>query len=213
METSSRIYPNVHIGKDVLIGDFVILGHPPRGAEPGELPTVIGDHCIIRSHTVIYAGSRLGNNVQTGHGVTIREHSTTGDDVSIGSGTAIEHYVTIGNNVRFHGQNVIGEYTVIEDDCWIGPHVSITNVLHPRCPKAKKCIKGATLKRGAKVGANATLIPGITIGEMALVGAGSVVVEDVPPRTVVVGNPARVIKRIEDLECPFGLVEHPYEPD
>lgn len=210
METIHRIYPNVHIGKNVQIGDFVILGHPPRGAAPGELPTVIGDNCILRSHTVIYAGSRLGNNVQTGHGVTIREHSTIGDDVSIGSGTAIEHYVTVGNNVRFHGQNVIGEYTTIEDDCWIGPHVSITNVLHPRCPKAKECIKGATIKRGAKVGANATLTPAITIGEMALVGAGSVVVEDVPPRTVVVGNPARVIKRIEELECPYGLMDHPY---
>ena len=211
MQTTHVIYPNVHIGHGVQIGDFVILGHPPRWAAPGELPLVIGDNCIIRSHTVIYAGSRLGHNVQTGHGVTIREHSTIGNDVSIGSRTAIEHYVTVGNNVRFHGHNLISEHTVIEDDCWVGPHTCITNVLHPRCPKAKECIKGATLKRGAKVGGNTTLAPDVTIGEMALVGAGSVVLEDVPPRMVVVGNPARVIKRIEELECPYGLMEHPYE--
>jgi len=209
--TTHVIYPNVSIGQGAEIGDFVILGHPPLGAAPGELPLVIGDHCIIRSHTVIYAGSRLGCNVQTGHGVTIREHSTVGDDVSIGSGTAIEHYVTIGSNVRFHGHNLISEYTVIEDECWVGPHACITNVLHPRCPRAKECIKGATLRRGAKVGGNATLAPAVTIGEMALVGAGAVVLHDVPARAVVVGNPARVIKQIDELECPYGLLERPYE--
>lgn len=210
METTYKIYPQVHIGENVQIGDFVILGHPPRGAAPGELPTVIGDHCVIRSHTVIYAGCRLGNGVQTGHGVLIREHNDIGDDVSIGSHTVVEHHVRIGREVRIHSNAFLPEYTVLEEGCWIGPCVSITNVLHPRCPKARQCIKGATIKRGAKVGANATLTPDITIGEMALVGAGSVVVEDVPPRAVVVGNPARVIRQIEQLECPYGLMEHPY---
>ncbi|MDH7484979.1 MAG: DapH/DapD/GlmU-related protein [Anaerolineae bacterium] len=210
METTYKIYPQVQMGKNVQIGDFVILGHPPRGAAPGELPTVIGDQCIIRSHTVIYAGNRLGKRVQTGHGVLIREYNDIGDDVSIGSHTVVEHHVRIGRGVRIHSNVFVPEYTVLEEECWIGPCVSITNVLHPRCPQAKECIKGATIKRGAKVGANVTLMPDITIGEMALVGAGSVVVEDVPPRAVVVGNPARVIRQIEQLECPYGLMEHPY---
>jgi len=205
------IHPNVHLGQNVEIGEFVILGHPPRGAMPGDLPLVIGDNCVIRSHTVIYAGSRLGSNVQTGHGVTVREHSVIGDSVSIGGGTAIEHHVTVGNNVRMHGHNLISEYTDIGDDCWLGPHACITNVLHPRCSKAKECIKGATLERGAKVGGNTTLAPDITIGEMALVGAGSVVLEDVPARAVAVGNPARVVKHIGELECPYGLMDQPYE--
>ena len=211
MEITYKIYPHVHIGENVQIGDFVILGHPPRGAAPGELPTVIGDHCIIRSHTVIYAGGRLGSNVQTGHGVLIREDSEIGDNVSIGSHTVVEHHVHIGHGVRIHSNAFVPEHTVLEEDCWIGPGVSITNVRHPLCPRAKECSKGATIKRGAKVGANVTLTPDVTIGEMALVGAGSVVVEDVPPRAVVVGNPARVIGHIEELECPYGLMERPYE--
>ena len=211
MEITYKIYPHVHIGENVQIGDFVILGHPPRGAAPGELPTVIGDHCIIRSHTVIYAGGRLGSNVQTGHGVLIREDSEIGDNVSIGSHTVVEHHVHIGHGVRIHSNAFVPEHTVLEEDCWIGPGVSITNVRHPLCPRAKECSKGATIQRGAKVGANVTLTPDVTIGEMALVGAGSVVVEDVPPRAVVVGNPARVIGHIEELECPYGLMERPYE--
>ncbi len=208
--TTYRIYPNVHLGENVQIGDFAIIGHPPRGKEPGELPTVIGDNAVIRAHAVIYAGTVIGHNFQTGHGVTVREGTEIGDDVSIGSYTTVEHCNKIGNNVRFHGLNVIGEYTVIEDDCWIGPHVSITNVLHPRCPKKSECIKGPTIKRGAKVCANVTLTPAVTIGENALVGAGAVVVEDVPPGAVVVGNPARVIKTIDELECPYDLIEKPY---
>ena len=211
MNASHIIHPNVRVGTNVEIGHYVILGHPPIGSVSGELPLVIGDNCVIRSHTVIYAGGSLGSGVQTGHGVTIREHTTIGDDVSIGGGTAIEHHVTVGNNTRFHAHNLISEFTVIEDDCWIGPHACITNVLHPRCPKGKECVKGATIRRGAKVGGNTTLAPDIEIGEMALVGAGSVVLDDVAPRAVVVGNPAREVKQIGDLVCPYGLVDRPYE--
>lgn len=211
MSDPYTIYPNVQLGRDVEIGPYVVLGMPPRGASPGEMPLVIGDRCVIRSHSVVYAGTTIGNDVQTGHGVTIREHTHIGNQVSIGTYTSIEHYVTIGNNVRFHGHNLVSEYTVIEDDCWMGPHACVTNVLHPRCPRAKECIKGATLRRGAIVGGNTTLAPDIVIGERALVGAGSVVLVDVPARGVVVGNPARLLKSIDELECPYGLMEHPYE--
>jgi acetyltransferase-like isoleucine patch superfamily enzyme len=172
---------------------------------------VIGDNAVIRSHTVIYAGTVIGHNFQTGHRATIREGNQIGDDVSVGTGVTIDNDCKIGNDVRFRGHDLIGEHTVIEDGCWIGPHVAITNALHPRCPKAKECMKGPTLKRGAKIGANSTLLPDITIGEMALVGAGSVVADDVPPRAVVVGNPAKVVKTIDELECPYELMERPYK--
>jgi acetyltransferase-like isoleucine patch superfamily enzyme len=210
-QVTYRLYPNVQLGKNAQIGDYVLIGHPPRGKKPGELPVVIGDNAVIRSHTVIYAGTVIGHNFQTGHRATIREGNQIGDDVSVGTGVTIDNDCKIGNDVRFRGHDLIGEYTVIEDGCWIGPHVAITNALHPRCPKAKECMKGPTLKRGAKIGANSTLLPDITIGEMALVGAGSVVADDVPPRAVVVGNPARVVKTIDELECPYGLIERPYE--
>lgn len=210
-QVTYRLYPNVQLGKNAQIGDFVIIGHPPRGRKPGELPVVIGDNAIIRSHTVIYAGTVIGHNFQTGHGVMIREGNQIGDEVSIGTQSVVEYGVKIGNKVRLHSQVFVPEYSVLEDGCWLGPNVVLTNALHPLCPKAKKCMKGPTLKRGAKIGANATLLPDITVGEMALVGAGSVVTEDVPPRAVVVGNPARVVKTIDELECPYGLIERPYE--
>ncbi|NOZ30317.1 MAG: transferase [Chloroflexi bacterium] len=206
----ARILPGVEIGEGTRVEDFVILGQPPHGSDPGTETTVIGKEGIIRSHTVIYAGNRIGDHFQTGHGVMIRERNTIGDRVSIGTGSVVEHHVTIGNRVRIHSQAFIPEYSTLEDDCWIGPNVVLTNALHPLCPKAKACLKGATIRRGAKIGANATILPDVVIGEGALVGAGAVVVEDVPPYTVVVGNPARVVKRVSELDCPYGLIDHPY---
>lgn len=212
METSlTRIYPNVHLGENVEIGDFVVIGQPPRGRAPGELPTIIGDGAVIRSHTVIYAGNRIGQRFQTGHGALLREENEVGDDVSIGSGSVVEHHVRIGNGVRIHSQAFVPEYSTLEDGCWLGPRVALTNVLHPLCPKAKVCLRGPTIKRGAKIGANATILPDLVVGEGALVGAGAVVVKDVPPHTVVAGNPAKPIKGTAALTCPYDLIEHPYE--
>lgn len=204
------IYPNVTLGDNAFISDFVIIGFPPRGAEPGEFETIIGSNAIIRSHTIIYAGNRIGKNFQTGHNVMIRELNEIGDDVSVGTATVIEHHVKIGNRVRIHSQAFIPEFTILEDECWIGPNVVITNALHPLCPKAKECLRGPRIHRGAKVGANATLLPDIDIGEFSLIGAGAVVVKDVPPYKVVAGNPAKVIKDVRELECPYGLIDKPY---
>jgi acetyltransferase-like isoleucine patch superfamily enzyme len=206
-----RIFANVDLGDGVQVGDFCIIGQPPRGKQDGELPTVIGAGSVIRSHTVIYAGNVIGERFATGHGVMIREENRIGDDVSIGSHTVVEHHVRIGNGVRIHSQAFIPEHSVLEEGCWIGPNVVLTNALHPLCPKAKECLKGATVQRGAKIGANATLLPDITIGHDALVGAGSVVIDDVPPGAVVAGNPAKVIKHISDLDCPYDLLDRPYD--
>ncbi len=198
--SSPIIHPNVYLGANATIGEFAIVGEPPRGKEPGELETVLGDNAVIRSHTVIYAGNRIGDDFQTGHGALVREENIIGDHVSIGSHSIVEHHVTIGNGVRLHSNVFVPEYTVLEDDCWLGPHVVITNARYPRSRNVKEQLKGATIKRRARIGANATLLPGVTIGENALVGAGAVVVEDVPDNAVVVGNPARVIKQISDID-------------
>ncbi|MCS7221192.1 MAG: N-acetyltransferase [Anaerolineae bacterium] len=113
--------------------------------------------------------------------------------------------------MRIHSQAFVPEYSILEDGCWLGPNVVLTNALHPLCPKVKQCLKGPTIKRGAKIGANATILPDITIGEGALVGAGAVVTQDVPPYAVVAGNPARVIKHVRELTCPYDLIDRPYE--
>ncbi len=193
------IHPNVELGKNCIVEDFAIIGAPPRGAEPGELETVIGDNAVIRSHTVIYAGNKIGRNFETGNKANVRELNEIGDNVSIGTLSVVEHHVKIGNGVRIHTQAFVPEFTVLEDDSWIGPHVVITNAKYPRSPRVKDELKGVTVKRNAKVGANATILPGLTIGANALIGAGAVVTKDVPDGSVAAGNPAKVIKQIENL--------------
>ena len=197
-----KIYPNVSIGKNAVIEEFVIIGVPPRGKKPGELPTIIGDDAIIRSHTVIYAGNRIGNGFQTGHHVLVREENEMGNQVSIGTASVVEHHIKIGSNVRIHSQAFVPEMSILEDGAWIGPNAVITNAAYPLSPNVKNELKGAIVRKNAKIGANATLLPGITIGENALVGAGAVVTKDVPPNKVVAGNPAKVINDVSNL--PYG---------
>ena len=206
----ARIYANVQLGENVEIGDFAIVGVPPRGKGDGELPTVIGDGAVIRSHTVIYAGNVIGRGFQSGHHTLIREENRIGDNVSIGSSSVVEHHVEIADRVRIHSQAFVPEFSVLEEGAWIGPNVVLTNAPHPLCPRAKDCLKGPTIRRGAKIGANSTILPFLNIGEEALVGAGSVVVKDVPDKAVVAGNPARVLKGIDELTCPVDLMDSPY---
>ena len=193
------IYPNVTFGANCVVEDFAVIGAPPRGHKEGELETAIGDGAVIRSHAVIYAGNKIGKNFQTGNKVNIRELNEIGDNVSIGTLSVVEHHVKIEDGVRVHTQAFVPEFTVLEEGCWIGPNVVITNASHPNLPTTKDNIRGVRVARRAIVGANATLMPGITVGECALVGSGSVVTKDVPARTVVAGNPARSLKTLDDI--------------
>ncbi len=204
------LYPGVRLGEGTTVGAFCEIGVPPLSYGEGALETIIGRQAVIRSHTVIYAGNEIGNGFQTGHGVLIRESNTIGDNVSIGSHTVVEHHVQIAGGVRIHSQAFIPEFSVLEEGCWVGPNVVFTNAIHPRCPRVKDCLRGPVIRRGAKIGANATLLPGVVVGEMALVAAGAVVTRDVPPGTVVAGNPARAVKQVAELTCPYGLLEGPY---
>jgi acetyltransferase-like isoleucine patch superfamily enzyme len=167
------------------------------------LATTIGDRAMLRSYTVVYAGNAIGRNFQTGNKVNIRELNRIGNNVSVGTLSVIEHHVEIGDGVRIHTQAFIPEYSVLEEGCWIGPHVTLTNAKYPLSPGAKDQLAGPVIRKGAKIGANATILPGVVIGENALVGAGAVVVRNVPAGTVVAGNPARVIGQIADL--PYSL--------
>lgn len=202
---SCVVYGNIAWGEDYTLGPFVVIGEPPSGCEPGERFTEIGEGARIRSHTVLYAGNRIGRGFQTGHGVLIREDNVIGDYVSVGSGSVVEHHVRIGNRVRLHSNVFIPEFSVLEDDCWIGPNVVFTNAKYPRSHRVKAELVGPWVERGAKIGANTTILPGVRVGRDALVGAGSVVTRDVPPGAVVVGNPARVVKYLTEL--PSGLYD------
>jgi len=193
------VYPNVRLGKNCVIEDFAIVGAPPAGHKPGELETVIGDGAVIRSHGVIYAGNRIGTHFHAGNKANIREENDIGDDVSIGTLSVVEHHVKIASGVRIHTQAFIPVYTILEEQCWIGPNVVITNAKYPRSPRVKYELKGVHIMPHAIISANATLLPGVVIGTYALVGAGSVVTKDVEAETVVAGNPARFIKRMSEL--------------
>ncbi len=207
-----KIYQNVFFGVEPDIGQYVIIGETPSGFKEGEAKTLIGDHCVIRSHTVIYAGNKIGDYFQTGHGVNIREFNEIGDEVSIGTHSIIEHHVRIGNKVRIHSNVFIPEFSILKSGCWIGPSVTVTNVLHPLCKKAKECAKGVTIGENTKVGANVTILPDITIARNCLIGAGSLVIKDLlEDNYVYAGTPAKKIKHINELKCPYNLMDRPYE--
>jgi len=207
---SNRIHENVRIGVDTQIEPPSILGMPPRGKQPGEMELVIGNHGIIRPFTTIYSGNRIGDYFQTGQGASIREDNVIGDHSSVGTNAVLEFGNRIGDRVRIHSCCFL-EMVTVEDDVFIGPNVVFTDDPHPmNCPKYKECLGGVTVKRLARIGANCTLLPGVVIGENSLIGAGSVVIKDVPPNSVVAGNPAKVIKGIEELKCFPGFFEKPY---
>lgn len=200
MNPNARVCPNVDLGAGHEISEWVIIGEPPRGVSPGDLATRIGTDAVIRSSTVIYAGNVIGDRFQTGHGVLIREENRIGNDVSIGSHSVVEHHVEIGDGARIHSNAFIPEFSVLESGCWIGPGVVLTNARYPRSRTVKEQLHGPVVRKNAKIGAGAILLPGVVVGEGALIGAGAVVVADVPAGAVVVGNPARVIRHVAEIE-------------
>jgi len=189
----------VDLGSGSTVGAYVVIGECGRGRDPAAAVTVIGARAVIRSHSVIYAGNRIGDDFSAGHGVLVREDNRIGHRVSIGSHSVVEHHVTIGDGVRLHSGVFVPEYSLLDDECWLGPFVVLTNARYPRSRAVKETLCGPRVGRRAKIGAGAVLLPGVVVGEDALVGAGAVVVKDVPPGAVVVGNPARVLRQLGDI--------------
>src|ERR1700716_650101 len=201
---------NVRLGEGSIVGEYAILGRPPRGKREGELELVIGPGAVIRPFTTIYAGTRIGARLQTGQSASIREDNVIGDDVSVGTHAALEFGNRVGSRVRVHTGCFL-ELTTIEDDVFLGPHVVFTDDPHPQCPAYLECVRGGVVRKGARIGANSTILPGVEIGADALVGAGSVVRTKVPARAVWAGNPAIELKdEITKLACFAGIFPHAY---
>jgi dTDP-4-amino-4,6-dideoxygalactose transaminase/UDP-3-O-[3-hydroxymyristoyl] glucosamine N-acyltransferase len=203
---TARIYPNVQFGKNVVIEDFCLIGYPPDGFGPGELPTTVGDNTRIRSNSTIYAGCAIGSNCRISHGVFIREHTRLGNNTSIGINCVIEHHCTLGDNVRMQGQAGFAEHTIVEDSAWIGPRVLTSNVYHPTCLRAKECLAGPIIRKGAIVGGNVFLCPDIEVGERAFIGAGSVVTKSVEDGVIMFGVPAKKVGVVDNITCPYDLM-------
>jgi acetyltransferase-like isoleucine patch superfamily enzyme len=203
------IHSNVHLGKGTVVQDGAIVGQPPRGKAAGELPTVIGAGGVIRSGTVIYAGTTIGDRFNSGHHALIREDNVIGDDCSVGTNAVLEAHNRVGHRTRIHSGCFL-EHVTLGSGVFLGPNVVFTDDPHPMCPRYEDCVLGATVEDDVSIGANATILPGVRIGAGSLVGAGSVVTKDVEPGIVVAGNPAAKVKDVEQLVCFKGYFEQPY---
>lgn len=188
------------VGENTVIEQDVVLCHPTKTGE--ENPVVIGDNCYIRSGTVIYSGVKIGNNCQTGHHVVIRENTEMGDYSVIGTGVKCEMDTKIGSHVLIETQTHITGKMVIEDYVFVGGFVGTTNdnrMLWQR-KGAREHLKGPTLKWGCRIGSGAILLPGVTIGREAMIGAGAVVTKDIPPFKIAYGVPARIVGDVPEEE-------------
>ena len=197
------------MGEGTILEPGVTVGVPPRGSGPGELLTAIGPGGHIRSGSVIYAGVTLGAHLSVGHFALVREDNMVGNGCSIGTHAVLEPGNRVGDGTRIHSRCFL-EHVTLGKRVFVGPGVVFTDDPHPACPRFRECVLGAVVEDDVSIGGNATILPGVRIGAGALVGAGSVVTRDVPPGTVVVGNPARVVKQIAELTCWKGFFERPY---
>ena len=204
---TATVYAGTILGEGVKVLENAVVGKQPalspRSTTKHEplAPTEIGDGTIVSTGAIVFAGSRIGARVILGDQSCVRERVTIGDDVVLGRGSLVENDTTIGSMTRIQAEAYITAYSTLEENVFIAPCVVTTNDnFMGRTEQRHELMKGPTSRRGARVGGGAVLCPGVEIGAEAFVGAGAVVVRDVPPRAVVVGNPARRIRDVPDDE-------------
>jgi UDP-2-acetamido-3-amino-2,3-dideoxy-glucuronate N-acetyltransferase len=204
---TAAVYPGTQLGADVEIGDFAVLGKQPTlgprstAAREELQPLIVGDGSRILAHAVVFAGSRIGSGVIVGDQACVRERCELGESVVVGRGAFVENDVVVGARTKIQANAYVTAYSTLEEDVFIAPCVVTTNDnFMGRTERRHELRKGPTIRRGARIGGGAVLLPGIEIGEEAFVGAGAVVLDDVPARALVVGNPARRIRDVPDDE-------------
>lgn len=190
----------VRLGDGVEIDDPDLVGYVH---DDDAAPTVVGDDSTIRAGTIVYTDVVIGDRLQTGHGALIREETTVGHDVVVGTHAVIDGRTDIGSNVSLQTGAYVPSRTTIGDNVFLGPHAALTNDPYP--VRTDRELAGPVLEDGVSVGANATLLPGVTVGEGSFVAAGAVVTDDVPPNRMAVGAPARVEPLPEELRPPNSI--------
>jgi len=201
----SIVYSNVVIGDGVVIGAHCEIGHPVFG-EIKLSPLEIGENSFIRSHSIFYEGSTFGENLITGHRVTVREKTFAGRDMQIGTLSDIQGTCHIGNFVKLHSNVHIGQHSRIEDYVWIFPYVVLTNDPHP----PSNVMMGVIVEKYVAIATMSVILPGVTLKEGALIGAHSSVAKDVAPDTVVSGAPAKFICNTDQIKLKDGSGKSAY---
>ena len=210
---TAEIHPSAIVHSGTILGEGVkVLANAVVGKQPSLSPrstakreplppTVVGDGAVISTGAIVFAGSRIGARVILGDQSCVRERVVIGDDVVVGRGSLVENDTTIGALTKIQADAYITAYSTIEENVFIAPCVVTTNDnFMGRTERRHELVKGPTIRRGARVGGGAILLPAVEIGEEAFVGAGALVTKDVPPRKLVVGSPARVLRDVPDDE-------------
>lgn len=186
------------IGKNAVIGEKSLKSVKNKTIR-------IGKNATFLSNSIVYEGVSIGDGLIIGHNAVIREDSTIGKNFKMWNNSVVDYNCKIGNNVKVHCNCYIAQKTRIEDGVFIGPGTIIANDKYPGSALSNTGnFAQATIKKGARIGVNATILPGVTIGERALVGGGSVVTRDIPKETVAYGNPAKVVCSIYDIKDSRG---------
>jgi acetyltransferase-like isoleucine patch superfamily enzyme len=205
--TTAIVYPGTVLGEGCRILDYAVVGKQPTlgprsTARRDELPPLeLGAGTTVSTGAIVFAGTVIGKRGIVGDQACVRERCTIGDDVVIGRGALVENDTTVGSLTKIQADAYVTAYTTVEEGVFIAPRVITTNDnFMGRTEQRHALRKGPTIRRRARVGAGAVLCPAVEIGEEAFVGAGAVVVGDVPPRVVVVGNPARALREVPQDE-------------
>ena len=201
------VYPGTVLGDGCKILDYAVVGKQPTlsprsTAKQEQLPPLeLGAGTIVSTGAIVFAGTKLGERVIVGDQACVRERCELGDDCVVGRGSLVENDTSVGARTKIQANAYVTAYSQLEDDVFIAPCVATTNDnFMGRTERRHELRKGPTIRRGARIGGAAVLLPGIEIGEEAFVGAGAIVIRDVPARAVVVGSPARQIREVPDDE-------------
>jgi acetyltransferase-like isoleucine patch superfamily enzyme len=198
------IHAGTVLGAGAEVQDHAVLGKAPklarhsRASTQAPPPLEVGDGAVVCCGAIVFAGARLGAGAIVGDQAFVRERAVLGAGTVVGRGTAIDNDVRVGDRVRIQTDVYITANSVIEDDVFVGPGVLTTNDSTMARHDADHPVVGCTLRRACRVGGAAVLVPGVVVGEEAFVAAGAVVTRDVPPRGVVMGVPARVLRQVPD---------------
>jgi len=208
---SAVVYPGTVLGEGVRVLENAVVGKQPtlsaRSTTRREPlpPAVLGDGAVVSTGAIVFAGTTIGARTIVGDQACVRERVTLGEDVVVGRGSLVENDTTVGARTRIQANAYVTGYSLLEEDVFVAPCVATTNDnFMGRTDRRLELMRGPTIRRGARIGGGAVLCPGVEVGEEAFVGAGAVVTRDVPPRVVVVGNPARVLRPVPEDELLAG---------